>query len=161
MSYILMQIFFCLLIAALLGMVIGWLMCKSGCKKVYSNTEEDTEKNTKKVTTQNTEKIETANALDFLKNDANKYNDSNKDNLQLIKGVGKTLEKVLNEKGVFKFEQIASWSPEQAAMVDEVIAFPGRIEREGWVSQCKKLAQGHETEFSKRVAKGEVPTSNA
>ena len=34
-----------------------------------------------------------------------------------------------------------------------------RIERDDWVSQAKILAEGGETEFSERVAKGEVPSS--
>ncbi|MCG6856749.1 MAG: ABC transporter, partial [Salaquimonas sp.] len=39
------------------------------------------------------------------------------------------------------------------------LAFPGRIEREDWVGQAKKLARGKETAFSRRVARGEVSSS--
>jgi len=39
------------------------------------------------------------------------------------------------------------------------LAFSGRIEREDWVGQARQLATGAETEFSKRVAKGLVPSS--
>ena len=39
------------------------------------------------------------------------------------------------------------------------LAFPGRIEREEWVKQAAILAKGGKTEFSKRVAKGEVTSS--
>lgn len=170
MSYILAQIFLCLLVAALLGMVIGWMLCRSGCKKQsnYIAPEDDYRINTAVASTTPSaghtavsKESKKEDELAFINTNPSKYNAKNKDNLQLIKGVGKTLEKVLNDMGVFKFEQIASWTTEQASKIDEVIAFPGRIEREGWVAQCKDLAKGKTTEFSKRVEKGEVPTSNA
>ena len=161
MNYILAQIFVCLLIAALLGMLIGWLLCKSKC-----NDKSETNETKNKTQTKETGKSKSPNEvakkdMSFVNTNTDKYNESTKDNLQLIKGVGATLEKVLNDIGIYKFEQIASWTPEQSAQVDEIIAFPGRIEREKWVSQCKKLQNGHSTEFSKRVEKGKVPTSKA
>ena len=39
------------------------------------------------------------------------------------------------------------------------MSFPGRIEREDWINQAKTLAEGGETEFSKRVDAGEVESS--
>ena len=82
-----------------------------------------------------------------------------KDNLQLVKGIGKVLEKVLNDLGIYRFEQIVSWTKDEIVKIDEAIAFPGRIEREEWVKQAKQLAIGEITEFSERVKKGDVPTS--
>jgi len=82
-----------------------------------------------------------------------------KDNLRLIKGIGKVLEKTLNSLGIYKFEQIASWGKDDIKSVNRLLSFTGRIEREKWVKQAKKLAAGEKTDFSKRVEKGEVPTS--
>ena len=82
-----------------------------------------------------------------------------KDNLTRIKGIGKKIEEKLNELGIFHFDQIAAWTAKEIAWIDQHLAFPGRVEREEWVEQAKKLAQGEETEFSKRVDAGEVPTS--
>jgi len=82
-----------------------------------------------------------------------------KDNLTLVKGIGKVLEERLNNLGVFHFEQIASWTKTEQAWIDKYMSFPGRIEREEWVQQAKKLLKGIETEFAKRVKSGEVPTS--
>ena len=84
---------------------------------------------------------------------------SAKDNLQLIKGIGKVLEKVLNDLGIYRFEQISSWTKEEVIKVDEPISFPGRIEREEWIKQAKQLDAGEQTEFSERVKQGDVPTS--
>ncbi len=82
-----------------------------------------------------------------------------KDNLQLIRGIGKVLEKTLNSMGIYRFEQIASWSDKEAEQIGRDLDFPGRIEREEWIVQAKKLAKGEKTEFSERVKRGEVPTS--
>ncbi len=82
-----------------------------------------------------------------------------KDNLTLIKGIGIVLENKLNDLGIFHFSQIASWTQTQIDWMDLKVPFPGRIKREKWVEQAKKLADGDETEFSKRVKKGDVPSS--
>ena len=79
--------------------------------------------------------------------------------MQLIKGVGAVLEKTLNEVGIYHFDQIAAWIQKDIDYINERLAFSGRIERENWVEQAKRLARGEETEFAKRVKQGEVPTS--
>lgn len=79
------------------------------------------------------------------------------DDLKQIKGVGPKLEALLNSVGVWHFDQIASWKARDIAFVDEkMVGFHGRITRDEWVKQAKILAKGGTTEFSKRVAKGEV-----
>jgi len=78
------------------------------------------------------------------------------DELKRIKGIGPVIEKTLNGLGIYQFKQIAEFSRDNIAWVDKYIAFPGRIDREEWVSQAKELAEGKETEFSKRVDKGEM-----
>ncbi|MEM7733214.1 MAG: hypothetical protein AAF280_10580 [Pseudomonadota bacterium] len=79
------------------------------------------------------------------------------DNLKEIKGVGPKLEKMLNGMGYYHFDQIASWKKKEVAWVDENLeGFKGRVSRDEWVKQAKILAKGGETEFSKRVDKGDV-----
>ncbi len=85
--------------------------------------------------------------------------DGKPDDLKQLKGVGPKLEGVLNDLGFFHFDQVASWGAEEIAWVDTRLKFKGRIERDGWVEQAKILAEGGETDFSKRVAKGDVPSS--
>jgi predicted flap endonuclease-1-like 5' DNA nuclease len=81
------------------------------------------------------------------------------DDLKRIKGIGRQNEARLNALGIWHFEQIAAWTPENVAWVGSYLAFPGRIDREEWVAQAKVLAAGEDTEFSRRVKAGEVPTS--
>lgn len=61
------------------------------------------------------------------------------DDLTRIKGVGEELIERLEKIGVVQFEQIANWTDDDIANVDEVLSFKGRIEREDWVEQAKAL----------------------
>jgi predicted flap endonuclease-1-like 5' DNA nuclease/uncharacterized membrane protein len=78
------------------------------------------------------------------------------DDLKLIKGIGPKNERILNALGVYHFTQIADWSPENAVWMGHHMAFPGRIEREHWISQAKLLAAGLDTEHSAAVKSGAV-----
>ena len=74
------------------------------------------------------------------------------DDLKKIKGVGPKLEKLLNSLGFYHFDQVAGWSAEEIAWVDENLeGFKGRVSRDDWVAQAMLLASGQETEFSKRA----------
>lgn len=249
MSYLITQIFICLLIAAVIGFIIGWLLKTVSCKATQDsitkekNSLEQTLQETRNTLQQRDEEItklqkkldacheenkkiasqmhaklqenesklhnaqESINRLQQAKEDAeNRLQKTNeqmktleqqkeeaeqnitelsgiinelktklqkeakltllqeprngqKDNLQLIKGIGPVLEKMLNEIGIYHFDQIASLTPEDIAFINEKLAFSGRIERDDWVAQAKALAKGIETEFAKRVKEGKVPTS--
>ena len=64
------------------------------------------------------------------------------DDLKKLSGVGPALEKKLIEGGVTSFAQIAAWTEEDVAAMDEKLSFKGRIQREGWIEQAKELAKG-------------------
>jgi large subunit ribosomal protein L21 len=68
--------------------------------------------------------------------------DAGADDLKKLSGVGPALEKKLLAAGVTTFAQIAAWTEADIAEFDEKLSFKGRIEREGWVEQAKKLAEG-------------------
>ncbi|MEW9919154.1 NADH-quinone oxidoreductase subunit E [Marimonas sp. MJW-29] len=80
--------------------------------------------------------------------------DSGADDLKLIKGVGPKLENMLNGMGIFHFDQIAKWGDEEVAWADANLkGFKGRVSRDDWVEQAKKLAVGEETAFSAKARK--------
>lgn len=69
--------------------------------------------------------------------------DGQADDLKQIKGVGPALEKLLNELGFFHFDQIAAWSADEVAWVDQNLkGFKGRVSRDNWIAQAKDLAKG-------------------
>ncbi|KAA9008880.1 50S ribosomal protein L21 [Histidinibacterium aquaticum] len=66
--------------------------------------------------------------------------DGKPDDLKKITGVGPKLEGTLHEAGVFHFDQIAAWGPEEVAYMDEKLSFKGRIERDNWIEQATQFA---------------------
>lgn len=79
------------------------------------------------------------------------------DDLKKIKGIGLKMEQLCNKLGFWHYDQIAAWTAEETAWVDANLeGFKGRVTRDNWVAQAALLAKGGETEFSKRVDKGDV-----
>ncbi len=62
------------------------------------------------------------------------------DDLTRIKGIGKKLSGLLNELGIFCFAQIADWSEDEAAWIDDYLAFKGRVAREDWIGQARAFS---------------------
>jgi len=158
------QIIICLILAALLGWIIGYLMGKATCAQ-KGNCHEG-EENSHELHIDNREKeVVTSPITDESVEVGTKPllltepRAGGKDNLQLIKGVGNVLEALLNETGIYHFDQIANLSEEEILWLDNSMSFPGRIEREEWIAQAKELAVGNETEYSLRVESGEVSIS--
>lgn len=66
------------------------------------------------------------------------------DNLKLISGVGPKMEKMLKDFGVKTFYQLSNFDEKGIeALNGRINAFPGRIERDDWIGQAKKLYGEH------------------
>ena len=64
-----------------------------------------------------------------------------RDDLTRIKGAGPKMQEKLNALGVFHFWQIASLDPASARDLDGKLNALGRVERDDWVGQAKRLAE--------------------
>ncbi len=63
-----------------------------------------------------------------------------RDDLQRIRGIGPTIEKTLNEMGIFRFNQIAELSEYDIDRVaNRLRGFHSRIHREDWIGQARAL----------------------
>lgn len=62
------------------------------------------------------------------------------DDLKKISGVGPVIEKKLHALGITRYEQVTAFTADDIAKVDDALSFKGRIERDDWVAQAKKLA---------------------
>lgn len=62
------------------------------------------------------------------------------DDIEKIRGIGPVLRQKLNDLGITTFRQIAAFTPEDIARIDEVLDFKGRIEREDWIGQARALS---------------------
>jgi len=64
------------------------------------------------------------------------------DDLKKISGIGPALAKKLNTSGIVNFSQLAALTDEEIDRLEEtIIKFPGRIRREKWLDQAKKLLE--------------------
>jgi small subunit ribosomal protein S2 len=61
------------------------------------------------------------------------------DDLKRITGVSPKLEQRLNDLGVYHFWQLADLDPGAILALDKALDTKGRIDRDGWVAQAKKL----------------------
>ena len=68
--------------------------------------------------------------------------DATPDDLTEISGVGPVIVKKLHALGVTTFAQIAAWTKEDIADMDDKLNFKGRIDRDEWLKQAAKLAKG-------------------
>ena len=158
MVYLFFQTWIWLLIAAAMGLLVGWLIwgrspsancsglqtaldeCRRRCSELESQSRA-----AQGAAPAGAEPPDEKARLGFL--DAPQ---GEPDDLKRISGVGTVLEKTLNELGIFHFRQIADFNKETIDWIDDYLSFSGRIERENWVGQAKKLADGESTEFSNR-----------
>jgi NADH-quinone oxidoreductase subunit E len=60
--------------------------------------------------------------------------------LKAISGIGPKLEKVLNGLGIWTYGQIAAWTSEEIAWVEDYLSLAGRIGRDDWARQAATLA---------------------
>lgn len=64
------------------------------------------------------------------------------DDLTVMTGIGPKMAALLAEKGVTTFAQIAAWTEDDIAVLDKELKLMGRVGREAWVAQAKRLAGG-------------------
>lgn len=63
------------------------------------------------------------------------------DDLKLISGVGPKLEQFLHRRGITSFQQVAALKKTDIRKLNEELSLSGRIERDDWVGQAKKLSE--------------------
>lgn len=68
--------------------------------------------------------------------------DSGADDLSKISGVGPVIVGKLEKLGITTFQQIADFTAEDIARIDEELNFKGRIERDEWVKQANEFLAG-------------------
>ena len=62
-----------------------------------------------------------------------------RDELKVIKGIGPVIEEALNARGIYHYRQVANFNKTDVDWVNSELDFSGRIEREDWIEQAKRL----------------------
>jgi predicted flap endonuclease-1-like 5' DNA nuclease len=78
---------------------------------------------------------------------------SEKDDLQVIKGIGPFIEEKLNALGIYTYLQVSKMTSKLETDVNEAIEFfPGRVKRDQWVNQAKILL-GEDVKLDEKALK--------
>lgn len=64
------------------------------------------------------------------------------DDLTRLTGIGPKLAASLAERGVTRFADIAAWTADDVEKFDKDMKLMGRIEREAWIAQARRYADG-------------------
>jgi len=123
-------------VKAAVGSIAGVAVAATAAKKPAKSTKAKVEAKVDEVKAKVEAKVEKVKAKVEAKVD------EIKDDLKKLSGVGPALEKKLHEAGVTTFAEIAEWTEEHIADMDEKLSFKGRIQREDWIAQAKKLIKG-------------------
>ena len=114
MMYLIAEIVFCLLAAAAIGFLIGWLM-----KGFLARTAQP--------------ELAFAGAVPLRAHD-------DSDDLKKIPGIGEVLETRLNSLGIYTFREIANWNEQKIReSAAKIGPFKGRIRRDNWIGSAKDL----------------------
>lgn len=164
----------CLLLLMLLSFLLGWFLSQWFCKKSSKKTiaadgdkkekaELDTghkKENEHAKTTFSKRKIRATKTMERSGQSVEKKilnferfgvaTESEKDDLKKISGVGPFIEKKLNEIGIYTFDQVSKFSDKDIKNVTDLIEFfPGRILRDDWRNQAKRLKKAKQTKANK------------
>ena len=81
-------------------------------------------------------------------NSFGKASEAEKDDLQMISGIGPYIEERLHVLEIFTFLQISKFTKKDISAIDTaIIYFSGRIERDEWVAQAKELVISEDKKF--------------
>jgi predicted flap endonuclease-1-like 5' DNA nuclease len=63
------------------------------------------------------------------------------DDLTQLTGIGPKLAAALAARGISTFAQLADWTEEQAQAFDSELSLKGRVARDAWIAQARRLAR--------------------
>lgn len=156
-GFLLTEIWVLLVFAALLGLLAGWLMfggSPAGAVAGGGDVETLQAENARlqsRILAFESQGTGAAAPVGRRPQQLDEPREGKADDLKRISGVGPRMEQMCNMLGFWHYDQIANWSEEEVAWVDENLqGFKGRVTRDDWVPQAKILADGGETEFSKQ-----------
>jgi NADH-quinone oxidoreductase subunit E len=158
--YLFFQTWIWLLLAGLLGLLIGWLIwgkdAADDCSSVQQQLDACSRRNAElELSNQVSDQSSNSEVSDSNEVDSSALTkpdedaepelldqpDGDIDDLKRISGIGPVLEKTLNNLGIFHFRQIAAFTSENIDWVNNYLSFSGRIERENWVEQAAALVE--------------------
>jgi predicted flap endonuclease-1-like 5' DNA nuclease len=155
MIEIAMKMLLCLIIAALLGAIIGYIFgriqkCDRLEKKEKNPLYDFDEIQSQSDNPNESKYIEVPVTMPdaIIKGKSKKGikpisypapKNGRADDLKKIQGIGIKVENALYEVGIYHYSQIANWSNDNIEWIENYLNAPGRVKRENWIFQAKAL----------------------
>ncbi len=147
------QIVCCLILAAILGFIIGWLIRGPFRRNTAEDLKQDVDTSREDLHQLNLRLQDRERRIKELEDINQGLRASlaacekgqaaaplQKDDLKKIWGIGPHIEKVLNFLGIISFKQIATFTEQDIKRVEgELDHFTDRIQRDAWIAQARKL----------------------
>ncbi|NSX53412.1 hypothetical protein [Parasulfitobacter algicola] len=156
-SFLIGEIWGLLIMAALLGLLTGWVIWGYGAQEVIETETKRLRADLDASWVAQNEKTAQIKALRTELSEQKPFDDvaeapdgkpvflseprnGKADSLTKIKGIGPKLEHLLNNMGIYHYDQIAGWNDAEIAWMDENLkGFKGRVSRDNWIDQAKSL----------------------
>jgi len=162
------EILFLLLVAAIIGFITSWLYHKSTYVKNMKANESEKDELKNQIANLTAEKnnlnkeIHEDEALVHIAKSKHLFDyksfgtadETEKDDLRMISGIGPFIEERLHALDIYTFRQISKFSALDIEIIsDAILYFSGRIERDEWVAQAGELVRDEKQrmEFLKRI----------
>lgn len=141
--FLLGEIWFLLLLAALIGLLAGWLIW-GRCPTRADTRAESRPASPLPAAEPAPVSAAVSAAVSAQRPEAlAQARGGQPDDLKLVSGIGPRLEALCHRLGFYHFDQLANWTEAEIAWVDENLeGFKGRVTRDNWVGQAKLLARG-------------------
>lgn len=132
MEYLLVQLFFWLLGAFVVGVLIGWWLKARLTSQVMTQVHKE----------EHTPRAVAAAIISehWAPDGLHDSEVDDPDDLKRINGISSKVEVLLNTVGIYYFEQVAALTSNNIAWINDKLDFGDRIEREEWVAQARALS---------------------
>jgi predicted flap endonuclease-1-like 5' DNA nuclease len=143
------NILLCLIPAFLLGLLLGWLIWGNALRAAKAKLK-SLETPAEDTVLQPIELVEVLPetppnlpfGVPYAKFDR-------RDNLKAINGIDEATERKLNAYGIYTFEQVAHFTPQNILKLGSAFdGFDNRLIQENWIEQCLKL---HAREYKEKL----------
>ena len=142
------------LVALVIGLVVGWLIFRPRQRVTLTDNTPKRPHMTRQPGETALEHEAQVTTKHVLTTDARVPVSGPTDNLELLKGVGPKLAAMLAAHGLTRFDQIAKLTMSEVERIDaDLGAFRGRLQRDRIVEQAVYLARGDTDGFEQRFGK--------
>lgn len=138
MGYLIVQILAFLIIAIVLGFILGFAIRGISCNRRIAETDAEAARLRRDIREMQIRAVAAEQKAAQIQAESLH---GGPDDLTRIRGIATVIEKRLHDLGITTFEQIADFTAVDIQRINEELDFKGRIERDRWVEQAREIVK--------------------